>query len=201
MDPSFWSVFLLLLLVIDPLGNVPIVLAVLRGIESRERRRSVLIRECLIAMGILLLALGFGGFALRLLGLSQTSIGIAGGIVLFLISLRMIFDPPESVFGGLPKGEPFIVPLAVPFLAGPSALAAILLLAAKPQPGQGALAVAIVAAMLASLIILLLGERLLRWLGEKGLDAFQRLMGLLLTAMAAEMFLRGIREFMASLPH
>ncbi len=200
MDSAFWSIFLLLLLVIDPLGNVPLILAALRGVEPRERRRAVLIRECLIALGILLLAIGIGGQVLRMLGLSQTSVGIAGGIVLFLISLRMIFEPPESVFGGMPKGEPFIVPLAVPFLAGPSAMATVLLLAARPAPGQLLLAAALLAAMMVATVVLVLGERLLRGLGEKGLDAFQRLMGLVLAAMAVEMFLRGTREFLVSLP-
>ncbi len=195
MQTSFWSVFLVLVLVLDPLGNVPTVLAVLRGVDSAKRRRAVLLRECLIALGILFLVLGAGDWGVRLLGLSQTSIGIAGGIVLFLISLRMIFEPPESVFGGLPKGEPFIVPLAVPFLAGPSAFATVLLLAAGTKPDHLTIAGALTLAMIVTAALLLLGERLVRLFGEKGLDAFQRLMGLVLSAMAVEMFLRGVREF------
>lgn len=199
MNASFWSVFLVLLLVIDPVGNVPTFLAALRTIEGQERRRLVLIRECLIALGILFAFLGLGQWVLKLFGLSQSSVGIAGGIVLFLISLRMIFEEPEAVFGGLPAGEPFIVPLAVPFLAGPSALATILLLAARPEPGYVGVALALALAMLVAAVILLLGSRLVRWLGERGIDAFQRLMGLVLTAMAVEMFLRGLREFMLTL--
>ena len=199
MDASFWSVFLLLVLVIDPFGNIPIVLAALRGIPTQERRRFVLLRECLIALAVLFAFLGLGQQLLTVLGLSQQSVGIAGGIVLFLISLRMIFEPPESVFGGLPSGEPFIVPLAVPFLAGPSAFATILLLAAQPKPGHWGIALALVLAMAVSAAILLMGSRLVHWLGERGLDAFQRLMGLVLSAMAVEMFLRGAREFAASL--
>ena len=199
MDASFWSVLLLLVLVIDPFGNIPIVLAALRGIPTQERRRFVLLRECLIALGVLFAFLGLGQQLLTVLGLSQQSVGIAGGIVLFLISLRMIFEPPESVFGGLPTGEPFIVPLAVPFLAGPSAFATILLLAAQPKPGHWGIAVALLLAMTVSAFILLMGSKLVLWLGERGLDAFQRLMGLVLSAMAVEMFLRGAREFAASL--
>ena len=200
MDASFWSLMLVLLLVIDPLGNIPIFLAALRGIEGRERRRAVLVRECLIALAILFVFLGIGRWLLGLLGLSQTSVGIAGGIVLFLISLRMIFESPEKVFGGLPQGEPFIVPLAVPFLAGPSALATVLILAGGGQHGHWSVALALTVAMLASLAVFLLGSRLMHWLGEKGLDAFQRLMGLVLTAMSVEMFLRGVREFLRTLP-
>lgn len=199
MDASFWSVFLLLLLVIDPLGNVPIILAALRTVESHERRRIVLLRECFFALVVLFAFLGLGQQLLTVLGLSQQSVGIAGGIVLFLISLRMIFEPPESVFGGLPSGEPFIVPLAVPFLAGPSAFATILLLAARPHPGHWGIALALLLAMAVSACVLLMGSKLVRWLGERGLDAFQRLMGLVLSAMAVEMFLRGARDFLASL--
>jgi multiple antibiotic resistance protein len=198
-DASFWSVVLVFLLVIDPLGNLPIFLAALRSVQSAERRRTILIRECLIALLILFVFLGLGRWLLALLGLSQTSVGIAGGIVLFLISLRMIFDSPEKVFGGLPQGEPFIVPLAVPFLAGPSALATILILAAKDDPGYAGLAIAVTIAMLVSLIILILGSRLMHRFGERGLDALQRLMGLVLTAIAVEMFLRGVREFVGTL--
>ncbi|MDZ4288306.1 MAG: MarC family protein, partial [Prosthecobacter sp.] len=147
METSFGSVFLLLLLVIDPLGNVPICTAILRGVESPRRRRLVLLRECGIALVVLLACLWFGQGVIRLLGLSQPSIGIAGGIVLFLISLRMIFEHPENVFGGLPSGEPFIVPLAIPFLAGPSAFATLLLLAAQATPGRGWVALALVCVM------------------------------------------------------
>jgi len=199
METSFGSVFLLLLLVIDPLGNVPITTALLRTVESPARRRLVLLRECAIALAILLLCLWFGQGIIRLLGLSQPSIGIAGGIVLFLISLRMIFEHPEKVFGGMPAGEPFIVPLAVPFLAGPSAFATLLLLAAQATPGHPAVALALVCVMAITAVILIFGNQLIQWLGVRGLDAFQRLMGLILTAMAVEMFLRGLRQFLSSM--
>jgi MarC family membrane protein len=199
METSFGSVFLLLLLVIDPLGNVPITTALLRMVEGR-RRQVVLLRECAIALVILLLCLWFGQGITRLLGLSQSSIGIAGGIVLFLISLRMIFEHPENVFGGVPAGEPFIVPLAVPFLAGPSAFATLLLLAAQSTPGQGWVALALVCVMAITAGVLIFGNRILQWLGVRGLDAFQRLMGLVLTAMAVEMFLRGLRQFLTAPP-
>jgi MarC family membrane protein len=184
--------------VIDPLGNVPIFMSILRTVESPARRRIIVIRECSIALGILLISLWFGQPVIHYLGLSQPSIGIAGGIVLFLISLRMIFDHADQVFGGSPSGEPFIVPLAVPFLAGPSAFATLLLLAGQSQPMPGRAALALVCAMAITTAVLLSGSRLIKWIGERGLDAFQRLMGLVLTAMAVEMFLRGLRQFINS---
>lgn len=196
METSFGSVFLLLLLVIDPLGNVPICMSVLRAVESPGRRRRILLRECGIALGVLLTCLLFGQNVVRYLGLSQPSIGIAGGIVLFLIALRMIFDHPSEMFGGSPAGEPFIVPLAVPFLAGPSAFATLLLLAGQGHGVEWTAVLALVAVMGVTTVILLFGSRLVQWLGERGLDAFQRLMGLILTAMAVEMFLRGLRQFL-----
>lgn len=199
METSFISVFLLLLLVIDPIGNVPIFVSVLRRVESPAKRRSILLRECAIAFGVLLTCLLFGQNVVHWLGLSQSSIGIAGGIVLFLIALRMIFDQASEMFGGTPSGEPFIVPLAVPFLAGPSAFATLLLIAG--QSGQGvqlSTALALLLVMVITTVILLCGSQLIQWIGERGLDAIQRLMGLILTAMAVEMFLRGIRLFLDS---
>ena len=201
MEASFGSVFLLLLLVLDPMGNVPLCTALLRRVESPRRRRMILLRECAVALGVLLAALWFGDDFLGLLGLSEPSVGIAGGIVLFLISLRMIFEHPEKVFGGLPtEEEPFIVPMAVPFLAGPSAFATLLLLSAQELPGRNQVALALVAAMTLSALIFMASDTLIRWVGERGLDALQRLMGLVLTAMAVEMFLRGIRQFLDAAP-
>lgn len=196
METSFGSVLLLLLLVIDPLGNVPVFMSILRAVPNPARRRTILLRECGIALGILLTCLLFGNQVIHYLGLSQPSIGIAGGIVLFLISLRMIFDHPDQVFGGSPAGEPFIVPLAVPFLAGPSAFATLLLLAGQSHPMPGRVALALICVMVITTVVLMCGSRLVQLIGERGLDAFQRLMGLVLTAMAVEMFLRGLRQFL-----
>jgi MarC family membrane protein len=194
-SPAWLSAFILLLLVLDPMGNVSTFMALLRGVEP-TRRRKIILRECAVAMVLLLLFLGVGERFLAILGLSQSSLGIAGGIILFLIALRMVFESSAKVFGGLPEGEPFIVPLAVPMLVGPSALATVILLSTEHHVGMGTAMLAIVLAMTVTTIVLLLGERIARVLGERGLQAMERLMGLLLTAIAVEMFLRGVREFM-----
>lgn len=127
------SAFVLLLLVVDPFGNLPIVNSLMHSV-ARERRRLVILRECLIAY-VLLLAFMFGGHGfLALLRLSELALSIAGGVILFLIALRMVFHPPEGIFGEPAQGEPFIVPLAIPFIAGPSALATVMLLVSRePQ--------------------------------------------------------------------
>lgn len=193
--PAWLSAFVLLLLVLDPMGNVSTFMALLRGVPA-ERRRKIILRECAIAAVLLFLFLGVGERFLQILGLSQSSLGIAGGIILFLIALRMVFESSDKVFGGLPQGEPFIVPLAIPMLVGPSALATVILLSTEHHVGAGSAMLAIVLAMAVTTGILLLGERITKLLGERGLQAMERLMGLLLTAIAVEMFLRGVREFM-----
>jgi len=193
-QPAWLSAFVLLLLVLDPLGNVPTFMALLKNVEP-ERRRTVLLRECAVATVLLFVFLGVGENFLRLLGLSQSSLGIAGGIILFLIALRMVFESSEKVFGGLPQGEPFIVPLAIPMLAGPSALATVILFTTQHQVNARSAMVAIALAMGVTTTVLLLGSRITRVVGQRGLEAMQRLMGLLLTAIAVEMFLRGLRDF------
>ena len=196
MSPPAWlNAFVLLLLVLDPLGNVPTFMALLKNVEP-ARRRWVILRECAAATLLLFVFLGIGGHFLKLLGLSQSSLGIAGGIILFLIALRMVFEASENVFGGLPQGEPFLVPLAIPMLAGPSALATVILFSTQHSVSAGAAVIAITLAMAVTTIVLLLGTQLTRVVGVRGLEAIQRLMGLLLTAIAVEMFLRGLKEFM-----
>jgi MarC family membrane protein len=193
--PAWLNAFVLLLLVLDPVGNVPTFMALLKNVEPK-RRRLVVLRECAVATVLLLVFLGIGGDFLKLLGLSQSSLGIAGSIILFLIALRMVFESSEKVFGGLPQGEPFIVPLAIPMLAGPSALATVILFSTQHQVGVWNAVVAIVLAMSVVTMVLLMGSRITRAVGERGLEAMQRLMGLLLTAIAVEMFLRGLTAFM-----
>jgi MarC family membrane protein len=198
MQDNFASAVVLLLLVCDPFGNIPIFIGALRDVP-RERRRAIILRECLIAFGVLIVFMFAGKPFLELLGLSETSLQIGGAVVLMLVALRMVFPSGEGVYGQTPGGEPFIVPLAVPALAGPSALAAVMLLVAR-DPGRlliwvGALAVAIAICT----VILAFAERLQRWLGERVTVAFERLMGLVLAALAVEMMLRGIKSFVAGL--
>ncbi len=198
MEQSFISATVLLLLVADPLGNIPIFVAALRGVPSK-RRPAVILRECLIAFAILLLFMFVGHRFMDALGLSDVSLQIGGGVILFLIALRMVFPVPEGIFGSSPEGEPFIVPLAIPALAGPSALATVLLLVSR-DPGRlfewiAALAIA----LSTSAIVLVFAEKLQKRLGERAVIAFERLMGLVLTVIAVEMMLKGIRAFVLQL--
>lgn len=188
------SAALLLFLVMDPLGNVPPFVAALSRVAP-ERRTRVLVRELLIALAALVAFLFGGRSALDLLGIREESIAIAGGIVLFLISIKMLFPGSVGRDDEL-AGEPFIVPLAIPFVAGPSALATLLLLAGREGAQPLLLLAALLAAWSASAVILLGAPLLQRALGERGLVALERLMGLLLVALSVQLFLDGLSVYL-----
>lgn len=184
-----------LFLVMDPLGNIPLFLSVLKSVPP-ERRRRVLVREVVIAYVVLLVFLVAGNHLLTFLGLSRETISVSGGIVLFLIALRMIFPREGGVMGEAPEGEPFIVPLAVPLVAGPSALATVLLLELSAGATMGWLLLAVTAAWGLSAVILLSSTFFYRLLRDRGLIAVERLMGMLLVMVAVQMFMDGVKAFL-----
>lgn len=185
------SAALLLFLILDPLGNIPIFLSMLRAL-SPQRQRVVLARELLIALGVLMVFLWGGKYALEVMHLRQESVSIAGGIVLFLIGIRMIFPPPEGLMGELPDGEPFIVPLAIPLVAGPSGMAAVLLMGSNEPDRLGEWSLALLIAWGATAAILFSATYLYKLLGRRALTAVERLMGMLLVAISVQMFLDGL---------
>lgn len=185
------SAVVTLFLIMDPLGNVPVFLSVLKSVPP-ERRRAIVIREVLIAYLVLLVFLLLGDHALRLLHIEQETISIAGGIVLFLIALRMIF-PDTGSYSDAPEGEPLVVPLAVPLIAGPSAMAALLLLQRAAPSGSMDLWLAMTIAWALTAAILIAAPFFFRILGERGLTAMERLMGMVLVMISVQMLLDGIR--------
>ncbi|MBN9410453.1 MAG: MarC family protein [Burkholderiales bacterium] len=197
MTYTFASATILLLLITDPLGNIPLFANALRGVAP-ERRRLVIVREVLIAFALLLVFMFVGDAFLRVMSLSELSLQIAGAAVLFIIALRMIFPPPRST-DDLPEGEPLIVPLAIPALAGPSAMATVMLLVSQAPERRLEWVAALTVTMLACGVVLLLAERIQRLVGDRVVMAFERLMGLILVAIAVEMLLRGIRVFASQL--
>lgn len=182
-----------LLLIMDPLGNVPPFLSVLKHVQP-ERRRKVLLREIAFAYAVLLVFLFLGKYILRLLSLQEETISIAGGIVLFLIAVRMVFPTDGHAPADTLAGEPFLVPLAIPLIAGPSTLAALLLLQAKTSTVE--LLGALTLAWVVTAIVLLSSTILYRLLRERGLIAVERLMGMLLVMLAVQMFINGLAKFM-----
>src|SRR3990170_8767132 len=152
MDVSFASAVVILVLVADPLGNIPVFVLLLQNVEPARRVR-VIVRECAIAFAVLVVFMLFGRDILTLLGLSDRSLNIAGGVILFLIALRMVFRENENIFGGLPADEPFIVPLAIPSIAGPAAIATVILLVSRAPHRLIEWTFAIGVAMTASLLV------------------------------------------------
>lgn len=197
---EIFSAAVLLLLVIDPFGNVPIVIAALANVRS-ERRIRVVLRECTAAYVILLVFMLGGRTFLKWMQLSEVSLAIAGGIILFLIALRMVFHHPDGVFGDPPGAEPFVVPLAIPAIAGPSALATVMLMVSRDPSHRLAWIAALTIAMAITTVVLLAAYRLQRALGERGMIAVERLMGLVLTAIAVQMLLDGVQAYVVGLGH
>lgn len=190
-----FSAAVLLFFVMDPLGNIPLFLSALRPVDP-DRRFRVAARELLIAYAVLVVFLGAGRSMLRTLGISEPALTIGGGIVLFLIALKMVFPSAHGALGEETEGEPLVVPLAIPYVAGPSALATVLLLSSQAPERRADWLVAITAAWGASAAILLGGSRLAGWLGTRGLTAIERLMGMVLVASAVQMCLDGVGAFM-----
>jgi small neutral amino acid transporter SnatA (MarC family) len=198
VNAELFSATILLILVIDPFGNVPLVVSALKNVAPQRRPRVVL-RECAAAYVILLAFMLGGRTFLQWLHLSEESLTIAGGIILFLIAIRMVFPRPEGIFGDPPGVEPFLVPLAIPSIAGPSALATVMLMVSRDPARIGSWMLALTVAMVATTLVLVLADRLQKWLGERAVLAFERLMGLVLTALAVEMLLTGVRSFIGEL--
>jgi MarC family membrane protein len=190
-NDSFASATVLLLLITDPFGNIPIFANALKGVAP-ERRPRVILREVLIAFALLLAFMFMGDAFLRLMNLSDLSLQIAGGVVLFLIALRMIFPPPAAAQVAEAR-EPLIVPLAVPALAGPSALATVMLLVSQAPERRLEWVAALTVTMAVCAVVLVLAERIQRIVGERVVSAFERLMGLILVAISVEMLLRGFK--------
>jgi len=190
------SIAFALFLLMDPIGNIPFYISFLKGVEPK-RQRIVIFRELLIALFIIIMFNFLGDALMEFLHVQDDTIQIAGGIILFLLCLKMIFPPPHDSNENLPHdSEPFIVPLAVPLVAGPSVLAAVMIYS-KQEPSNWVMMGAILIAWIASLIILLGSSLLKKMLGWRGILALERLMGLILILIAVQMFMSGLGSFMA----
>jgi small neutral amino acid transporter SnatA (MarC family) len=196
---SLSSAILLLFLVMDPLSNIPFFITALAPVEPARHTR-VVVRELLIAYGVMVAFLFLGRPLLAMLGISGPALTIAGGVILFLISIRMVFPPTEGSAGEAVAGEPFIVPLAIPYVAGPSLLATELLLMNREPARWGEWWIALTVAWAGTSAILLLGSRLRKRLGARGMIAIERLMGMILVAIAVQMFLTGVSEYRSGRP-
>jgi MarC family membrane protein len=201
MEPTFLSATILLILITDPLGNIPLFISALQHVRP-ERRRPVIYRECLIAFCTLLVFMIFGRHFLSILRLSDESLKVAGGVILFLIALRMIFPAGGPKLGDDEiEGEPFIVPIAIPLISGPSAMATVMLMATRSPHRIPEWIGALIISIAVTTIVFLLSDRLKRVLGEQAITALERLMGLVLTAISIEMLLSGVATYIQQLHH
>ena len=191
-----FSAAVMLFLIMDPLGNLPVFLSILRHIDPK-RRRKVMMRELLFSLAIMMAFLFAGQQILSFLNLRQEAVSIAGGIILFLIAIKMIFPSPGGVTGLAAGEEPFLVPMAIPMIAGPSILASLLLLANQEPTRMTDWSLALLMAWGASAVILMFYEVFNKLLGERGLTAVERLMGMLLVMIAVQMLLDGVHHYLA----
>jgi multiple antibiotic resistance protein len=187
-----------LFLIMDPFGNAPVFNAVLSGLDS-HRRTIVVARELLIALFILFGFLIAGNTCLDFLGLKQPSLNVSGGILLFIISLRMIFPSAKGGEDSTDIEDTFIVPLAVPLIAGPSTIAVLLLLSSTRPERLIEWSISLFLAWLGTTILLVASPLLLRMIGSRGSRALERLMGMILVFLAVQMLLNGIQSFVMSL--
>ena len=192
---SLVSAVLLLVTIMDPVGNVPNFVAGIQPVPP-ERRTRVIARELVFALCILVFFFVCGSQLLGLLHLRQESLFISGGIMLFLIALKMIFPPAQREPGETPAGEPFIVPLATPLIAGPSVVATLLLLVSSQPQARGRWLAALLMAWGITASVLLFAPLVARFLGEKGTTAVERLMGMLLVMISVQMFLNGLETYL-----
>jgi multiple antibiotic resistance protein len=196
--PDILAVAVTLFFVIDPLGNIPVFNAVLARFDARTRSR-IMARELTIALAILLMFLFVGNPVMKFVGLTQPTLSLSGGILLFIIALRMIFPRPIGTEETVEVVDPFIVPLAMPSVAGPSTIAILLLQSSRHPERVWEWCLALILAWIAATVILACSPWLMKALGDRGVKALERLMGMLLVMLAVQMFSNGVAQFVAGL--
>lgn len=185
-----------LTLVMDPMGNLPVFISTLKGVPE-ERRKKIVIRELFIALFIMIFFLFFGKSVMTLLNINIVSLSVAGGIILFIIAMGMIF-PGKANFAANPEGEPFIVPLAIPLVCGPSTLTIILIFTMREPHLWSMWLLVVLCAWLVNIIILSFSGYLSKLFGKRGMLALEKLMGMFLVTLSVQMVLEGIKKFLSN---
>ena len=166
---NLYTMTVTIFLVLDALGNIPAYLSILNHVDPARHFR-IILRESIFALITLTVFLFAGKYIMAGLGLSEQALGITGGIVLFIIAIRLIFPPEDKQKDLEPTNEPFLVPMAIPLFAGPATMAVILLLADKENGHIGFVFIALLLAWAASTILLLASTQLSKLLGKKALQ-------------------------------
>lgn len=190
---SILSTAILLFFVLDPFGNIPLLMSILRDVD-KSKHHKIIIRELLIGLLILFLFLFFGEDFLSVFHLQKEAITIAGGIIFFIIGLHMIFPKGDgkALFGSTEDGDPLIVPIAMPMISGPAALATLLVLSKTYSGNMAGLSLSLLLAWAITLLVLYFSPALFKVLGKRGLAALEKLMGMLLLMMSVQMFIDGV---------
>ncbi|WP_420341850.1 MarC family protein [Paenirhodobacter sp.] len=196
------AAFVTLFVVVDPIGLVPLFIALTRGM-STQARLAVGVRALLVAAGLLTLFGLFGEKLLSTVGISMPAFRISGGVLLFLTALDMLFERrtqrrenQSSAHAGDPTDDPSVFPLATPLIAGPGALATMVLLAGGPPRGWLRLAevhLVMLAVLGCVMAMFLIAAPVARLLGRTGMMVMTRLFGMLLAALAIQFILDGLR--------
>ena len=194
------SYIVTLILVMDPFGNIPLFITALKRVPQ-ERRTKVLLRELFIALFIMMIFLFGGAKMLSWLGIAKYSLGISGGIVLFIMSIKLVFNSviDEQAQINQRDEEPFLVPLAIPLIAGPASLSMLMILSAGDPEKVWSLFTAVIIASVLNGIVLLLSFPISNILGRRGIIALERLTGLVMVLISVNMMMGGISEFVKSL--
>lgn len=195
---SLLNIALTLFLIMDPIGNIQSFLNLMKDTDP-ARRKKVILREMLIALAAMVLFNYIGEFLFNFLEISETAVRLSSGVILFLVAIRILFSSSSNIRANLPTGEPFIIPLAVPLIAGPSLLATIMLYA-HMDTCEPLMLVAIILAWIAAFVVLVLAPHLNRFLGKNGLGALERLMGMVLVMLAIQRFMEGVEMLSALRP-
>lgn len=193
---NWFTISLILFLIMDPFGNVSSYLSLVKGLPPAKQRK-IVTREMFFALGAMLVFNFLGEYLFDLLQVSEQTLRIASGIILFLVAVKILFATPDNPRNNLPKGEPYLIPLAIPLIAGPVLLATIMLFA-HIVPSIMTMVLAIITAWLASMVVLFFAPQLQKTLGTNGLVAVERLMGMVLILLAIQRFLEGIQQFVTS---
>jgi multiple antibiotic resistance protein len=184
----------LLWAIIDPIGTIPLFLSVTRG-KTPAQQRAIALKAILIATGILITFIVAGQIFLNAMGIRMSSFQIAGGIVLFLFALTMIFEKNEKA-SDTDQNDVAVFPLAVPSIAGPAAMMGVVVLTDNDRfsiPQQAVTAGVMLIVLLVTYILLLLAGPIKRLIGDSGASIVSRVMGLVLAALAVETVIAGIK--------
>lgn len=196
---SLLSIAFVLFLIMDPVGNINSYLSLVKDLNPR-RQRWIVFREMLIALALMIGFNYLGEYLFDILSISEITVRLASGVILFLIAIKILFTASDSPRANLPAGEPLIFPFAVPLVAGPGLLATIMLYA-HLEPYQSSMLLAILIAWLASVLILYFSPTIKKFLGQNGLTACERLIGMVLVLIAVQRFMEGLLMFFSNAPH